>query len=61
MTGEPVINLTHFMVEEESVELQAMREVAASLTGHLVEVFAVMFSKANGEKGGMKFRDLADK
>lgn len=47
--------------EEESVEMQALREVAASLTGRLAEVYAVMFSKANGEKGGLKFRDLADK
>jgi hypothetical protein len=47
--------------EEESVEMQALREVAASLTGRLAEVFEVMFSKANGEKGGLKFRDLADK
>ncbi len=47
--------------EEESVEMQALREVAASLTGRLAEVYAVMFSKANGEKGGPKFGDLADK
>ena len=49
------------MDEEESVEMQALREVAASLTGRLAEVYAVMFSKANGDKGGLKFRDLADK
>ena len=49
------------MDEEESVEMQALREVAASLTGRLAEVYAVMFSKANGEKGGLKFRDLVDK
>lgn len=49
------------MDENVSVGLQALREVAASLTGRRAEVYDVMMARANGEQDRVKFVDLARK
>ncbi len=47
--------------EEESMEMQALREVAASLTGRDAEVFEGMFQRAAGGKERIRFSEIADK
>ena len=47
--------------EEESVEMQALREVAASLTGRKAEVFEAMIQRAAGSQVRIRFTDIAKK
>ena len=46
---------------EESVELQALREVGASLTGRKAEVYEAMLQREAGGQERIRFVDIADK
>ena len=48
------------MDEEESIEMQALREVGESLTGRLAEVFEAMIQEKAGGKVRLKKKDVAD-
>ncbi len=47
--------------EDIPVELQALRDVAASLTGRKAEVYEAMIQRAAGGKERLRFSDIADK
>lgn len=47
--------------EEESVEMQALREVAASLTGRKAEVYQAMIQRAAGGQERIRFSEIARK
>lgn len=47
--------------EEESVFMQALREVAAGLTGRKAEVFEAMIQRAAGSQVRIRFSDIAKK
>lgn len=47
--------------EEETVEMQALREVAASLTGRKAEVYRAMILRAAGGKERVRFSEIAEK
>ena len=49
------------MDAEEPLELQALREVAASLSGREAEVYEVMLLHAGGDKESVRYADLAEK
>ena len=49
------------MDEDVPVELQALRDVAASLTGRKAEVYEAMIQRAAGGKERVKFSDIAKK
>ncbi len=46
---------------EESVELQALREVGAALTGRKAEVYEAMLQREAGGKERLRFVDIAHK
>ena len=47
--------------EEETVEMQALREVAASLTGRRAEVYRAMILRAAGGQKRVRFSEIARK
>lgn len=47
--------------EEETVEMQALREVAASLTGRKAEVYQAMIQRAAGGQERLRFSEIAKK
>ncbi len=47
--------------EEETVEMQALREVAASLTGRKAEVYQAMIQRAAGGQERVRFSEIARK
>lgn len=47
--------------EEETVEMQALREVAVSLTGRKAEVYEAMIQRAAGGRERLRFSDIARK
>ena len=47
--------------EEESAEMQALREVAASLTGRKAEVYQAMIQRAAGGQERIRFSEIAKK
>ena len=47
--------------EEETVEMQALREVAASLAGRKAEVYQAMIQRAAGGQVRDRFSDIADR
>ena len=47
--------------EEESIQMQALREVAVSLTGRKAEVLEAMIQQASGGKVKLRFADIAKK
>ena len=49
------------MEEEESPQLQVLREVAGELTGRKAEVFEAMLQRAAGGKERLRFSDIARK
>ena len=48
------------MEEEESIEMQALREVGESLTGRLAVVYEAMIQQKAGGKVRLKKKDIAD-
>ena len=57
----PAFSVPSFADAVESPMLQALREVAASLTGRKAEVYEAMLRRADGDKDRVRFTDIAKK
>ncbi|QTE74009.1 hypothetical protein JS518_14115 [Clostridiales bacterium FE2010] len=55
----PEMSMSMDLEEEEPMELQALREVVAELTGRKAEVYEAMVQRAAGGKERLRFSDIA--